>query len=48
VLHTKQTQIWNYGIRDSMQGRNVKDEKECFDGELWRKMKYVFGLRKSP
>jgi hypothetical protein len=43
----KHTQTWNYGIRDSMKGRNLKGEVECFDGELWRKMKYVFGPRKS-
>jgi hypothetical protein len=37
--------IWNDGIRDSMQRRNLRDE-ECFDRELWKK-KTVYSQKNS-
>jgi hypothetical protein len=36
----KPVSIWKDQIRDSVQRRNLKDE-ECFDRELWRKIKIM-------
>jgi hypothetical protein len=36
MRHGRLVITWKDGIRDSMQRRNLKDEK-CFDQELWRK-----------
>jgi hypothetical protein len=41
------TQTWNAGLGTAYRAEILKGEEECFDRELWREKKYVFGLMKT-